>query len=84
MVRGNDMKNKFNTPDFKKGAIELRFEANEVCIYSTENGLRKLIAFCNMLLENPKQGHVHIEDFDVLTSNSLGGTIVLIGKDCDG
>ncbi len=67
----------FREPLFEDRHIELRVEDGEVCIYATSTGLQKIIAFCNQLLENPKIGHVHLEDYELLTSASLEGVIAL-------
>jgi len=67
----------FRKPLFGDRHIELRFEDGEVCIYATNTGLQKIIAFCNQLLENPKIGHVHLEDYELLTRASLEGVIAL-------
>lgn len=71
------MGKEFIKPDFAMGDIELRYEESEIAIYATDNGLRKLISFCEMLIENPKQGHIHLEDYEVLTANSLKGTLTI-------
>jgi len=71
------MKREFREPIFGKRCIELRFEDEEVCIYATTTGLEKLIAFCKMLLDNPQTGHIHLEDYEVLTKDSLIGAIAV-------
>ena len=71
------MKKDFVIPSFVDKCIELRFENNEICIYATPTGLRKLIGFCEELLRNPKQGHIHLEDYEVLTEASLKGVIAV-------
>lgn len=67
----------FKKPIFKNKHIEMRFEDGEVCIYATKSGLEKLSVFCKMLVTNPQKGHLHLEDYDVLTENSLKGTIAI-------
>jgi hypothetical protein len=65
----------FEQPDFAKGSIELRFDGKEVAIYTTPEGLKKIIGFCEELLAQPGTQHIHLEDYEVLTSNSLRGVI---------
>jgi hypothetical protein len=72
------MTKKFVVPHFKDKNLELRFENDEVCIYATPIGLKKLIKFCQDLLQNPKQGHIHLEDYEVLTEASLKGVIAVM------
>lgn len=71
------MSKDFKKPVFRSGDIELRFENEEVCIYATARGLSRLIEFCQMLLEDPKRGHIHMEDYEILTDTSLKGTIAI-------
>ena len=71
------MGDQFLKPDFSEGGIKLGTAEGEVYIYATEVGLRKLIDFCNLLLNNPKEDHIHLDDFGVLTKNSLKGVITL-------
>jgi len=67
----------FKAPDFVNGEIELRLEEDEVCIYASEKGLSKLIEFCTLLINKQSQGHIHLEDYEILTSDSLRGTIAI-------
>ena len=71
----------FRKPTFQGRHIELRFENDEVCIYATRVGLERIVAFCNYLLDHPRRGagHVHLEDYELLTSASLKGVIALFG-----
>jgi hypothetical protein len=71
------MKEKFMRPDFTRGNIKLVFESGEVCIYANADGLKKLMDFCNQLLTKSKDDHMHLEDYDVLTGDSLRGVIAL-------
>ena len=73
------MNRKRRKPVFEGRHIELRFENDEVCIYATRVGLERIVAFCNYLLDHPRRGagHVHLEDYELLTKASLKGTIVL-------
>lgn len=67
----------FRHPDFSNRNMELRFDGDEISIYATPEGLKKLIGFCNILLEDPQQGHIHMEDYGLLTNDSLRGTIAI-------
>ena len=69
------MGNHFLKPDFSDGEVKLGLAEGEVYIYATEVGLRKLMDFCNVLLNKPKNDHIHLEDYGVLTKDSLGGVI---------
>ena len=71
------MDDQFRKPDFDNGVIKLGIAEGEVYIYATEVGLRKLIDFCNLLLAKPKEDHIHLEDFGVLTKDSLNGAMAL-------
>mgnify|MGYP001099210754 CR=1 FL=1 len=66
-------------PIFEGRHIELRFEDDEIRIYATRVGLERIVAFCKYLLDHPKRGasHVHLEDYELLTSASLKGVIAL-------
>ena len=80
IVEERKMDRKFVPPDFGEGDIELRFQEDEICIYASEDGLKKLIEFCQMLLDNPQKGHLHLEDYEVLTSDSLRGVMATFKK----
>ena len=71
------MGDQLRKPDFDNGVIKLGIAEDEVYIYVTEVGLRKLIDFCNLLLTKPKEDHIHLEDFGVLTEDSLKGVLAL-------
>jgi hypothetical protein len=68
---------KFVKPTFTEGSVELRYEDNEVCIYGTEDGLKKLAELIYALIEKPKQGHIHLEDYELLTKESLIGAVAI-------
>ena len=71
---------KFKNPKFGDKCIELRFEHGEVCIYANRAGLKHLAAFCAQLdgkLQTGLSEHIHLEDMQVLTSESLRGTIAV-------
>jgi hypothetical protein len=75
------MKKPFVVPIFSRGELEFRYDDNEVCIYGTADGLKKLAELCLLLVKNGTEGaHVHIEDYDVLTKKSLKGTIAFFQK----
>jgi hypothetical protein len=71
------MSEQFRKPIFDTRTIELRFENNEVCIYATKSGLKKIAELCETLIENPKRAHIHLEDYELLTKDSLYGTIAV-------
>jgi len=68
---------KFVKPNFTEGSVELRCKDNEVCIYGTEDGLKKIAELIYTLIEKPKQGHIHLEDYELLTKESLIGAIAI-------
>jgi hypothetical protein len=79
MVMEKDMPREFKKPSFEDRQIELRYDNDEICIYATRAGLERIITFCKYLLEHPKRGsgHVHLEDYELLTNASLKGVIAL-------
>jgi hypothetical protein len=71
----------FEWPNFEVHAIEVRKTGDEVAIYATKTGIEKLIALLERLRHEKTQNgsaHIHLEDYDVLTSNSLPLTLVLM------
>ena len=70
----------FIKPDFSEKSLELRCENNEICIYGTKEGLKKLSDLILNLIERPKQGHIHLEDYEILTDSSLIGAIAIFDK----
>ncbi|MCK5236762.1 MAG: hypothetical protein KAR06_07235 [Deltaproteobacteria bacterium] len=74
------MDKEFKQPDFNGRDIELSLSDNEVCVYATEAGLKKLIDFCQALIDKPQEGHIHLEDYEVLTQDSLNGVIAVFGS----
>ena len=76
---GGEM-SKFIKPNFIEKDLELRFENNEICIYGTTDGLRKLSDLILGLINNPNQGHVHLENYELLTQNSLMGAVAIFDK----
>jgi hypothetical protein len=61
------MGQEFRKPDFSRKILELRFENDVVCIYGTAEGLKQLADLCLELIKNPNEGHMHLEDYDILT-----------------
>ena len=74
------MASTFRKPDFRTKDLELRYENGEVCIYGTSEGLKGLISFCQKLLDRPAIGHIHLEDYEVLTPESEIGAIAIFPK----
>ena len=77
---GEKMDSNFNQPDFHQHDIELRYVNGEICIYATENGLRNIISTCEKLIKDSKVSHIHLEDYDMLTADSLKGVIAIFEK----
>jgi GGDEF domain-containing protein len=69
---------KFLPPDFSSGDIELRIIEEEICIYATDAGLEKIISFCEQLRNDTRCEHIHLDDYGVLTKESLRGVIAKI------
>jgi hypothetical protein len=78
------MGDQLRKPDFDNGVIKLGIAEDEVYIYVTEVGLRKLMDFCNLLLTKSKEDHIHLEDFGVLTKDSLKGVMALFKTETGG
>ena len=75
---------KFQKPNFTSGQVELRYDKDKtICIYGTKAGLEKLSDFCLQLSNNPETGHIHLEDYQLLTKNSLIGAIAIFDKQSD-
>lgn len=75
------MSKTFKKPDFTDGILELRVEDSEICIYASKSGLQRLSEFCQKLINEPKTGHIHLEDYQVLTPDSLKGVIAIFEKE---
>jgi hypothetical protein len=72
------MNKEFKVPNFSKSTLELRFEDGVICIYGTQEGLRKLSELCLELINAPSQGHIHLEDESgLLTQESQIGAIAI-------
>jgi hypothetical protein len=67
----------FIPPSFGTGELELRYGDGEVAIYGTPQGLEKLAEFCLKLARSPKANHIHLEDYQVLTTESLQGAVAV-------
>ena len=66
------------SPDFGTG--EVRFSVNEedeVCVYCTQDGLQRLVDVASRLLVSKRGGHVHLEDYALLTSDSMKAVIAV-------
>ena len=72
-----NMSDKYKRPNFATGKLELRYDDNIVCIYGTKEGLMKLSEMCQKLINNPQTNHIHLEDYEILTSSSLFGSIAI-------
>ena len=70
----------FLHPDFSDGDIEFRIEEGDICIYTTDTGLAKIISFCESLRDAKSEGHIHLEDYGVLTKKSLKGVLAKFEK----
>ena len=79
------MPNRFRPPDFSEAELELRFENDEVCIYGTPDGLRRMADLCQSLAERQNQGHIHLDrdhfPDHVLTGESEIGAIAVFQKE---
>ena len=67
----------FRKPNFSEKDVELRFENEAICIYGTVKGLKKIADFCYELINDPNQGHIHLEDYKILTKESKKGAIAI-------
>ncbi len=70
----------YRQPVFENRGIELRYDDGEVSIYGTEDGLRRLADLCLKLAgyrPNSATEHFHLEDYELLTKDSLRGTIAV-------
>jgi len=70
----------FQRPIFDSGCLELFYDSNEICIYGTRKGLSRLAQIIAQLAERDiKKGseHIHLEDYELLTSDSLRAVIAV-------
>ena len=68
-------------PTFRNGDLELRCGEGEIIVYGTPNGLRRLAKLCNALSDlgkDKENEHIHLEDYELLTTESFRGTIAVI------
>jgi hypothetical protein len=69
----------FRIPTFDSGCLEFRLMENEICIYATKDGLEWLATKCACLAARTLAAggteHLHIEDYQVLTQQSLPAVI---------
>jgi hypothetical protein len=72
--------NDFIPPNFVKGCLELRVTEGEVCLLATKKGLEWLAAKCVRLagkkLLPGDTDHIHIDDYQILTHESLPAVLV--------
>lgn len=61
----------FQLPEFKSGKIKVCLNGADVAIYGTTEGLLILGKLCIELADKKKVEHLHFEDYDVLTRDSL-------------
>ena len=64
------MGRKFKKPKFQQGILELRVEGDGICICGTKSGLQKLSEYSQKLINDPKIGHIHLGDYQILTPDS--------------
>jgi hypothetical protein len=70
----------FVRPIFDGKCLEFRYTNDEICIYGNPEGMKKLSDFCLQLaniVRNHETEHIHLGDYDILTSSSLRGTIAV-------
>ena len=68
---------KFQVPDFGTGQVELRVESGQVLIYASPEGLERFVTLCRELLQRRINNHIHLEDYQLLTSQSLPGVVAV-------
>jgi hypothetical protein len=71
------MSAEFIKPNFSVGYLELRCDKGEISIYGNKHGLVRLNKLIIDLIDKPQQGHIHLEDYEILTPNSEKGTIAI-------
>lgn len=73
----------FVLPVFDNRCLELRHEDGEVCVYGNREGMKKLSELCLRLANmgpEQKTDHIHLEDYEILTPNSLRGTLAIFER----
>jgi hypothetical protein len=68
---------KFSAPSFGTYGLELRCDGDEVSVYGTRDGLRRLCDLIMALVDNPGENHIHLEDYELLTKESLIGAVAV-------
>ena len=69
----------FVPPHFDERSLEVRCSDDEVAIYGTVEGITKLISLLEELRDKMPchSSHLHVEDYEILTQESLRLTLVL-------
>jgi hypothetical protein len=76
------MRRGFIKPNFKSRDVEIRYNNDSVDIFATERGLKRIIAICELLIEeSPNVQHQHLENQGLLTKESLKCTIRMFSPD---
>ena len=70
-------KKKDSFHNFRNGDLIIHVEDDIVWICGTKVGLKRLSDLILELIARPKQGHIHLEDYPLLTKNSLTGAIAI-------
>jgi len=71
---------RFVRPTFKTGELEFQCDGEEVSIHGTPIGLARLAELCMKLAQIPETKdteHYHLEDYELLTSESLRGALAV-------
>ena len=72
------MKKQFIAPDFTKGGLEVRLSDAEVALYFSGYGLIKFTMLLEDLLRKGNGEHIHLEDVNLLTTDSMSMSIVFV------
>ncbi len=67
-------------PTLDDGTVEIQIAGDEVCIYASDDGLLGLMSLCDRLIKRPGQGHIHVEDYSLLTTKSLRCVLVRVRR----
>lgn len=71
---------KFSTPQFRQGQVQVSVSGDEVAIYATPDGLRRLAHCCEELiagLGSETTRHVHLEDRGLIEQSDSVSRVVL-------
>lgn len=60
------------------GNLEFSWDGKEIVVCGTAQGLAKLADLIQRLIDNPKSGHIHLEDYEVLTPHSSRTVIRIV------